>query len=65
MLSGLTKKDRSPYARVLDGSISGLGQTIVWKIHIRIEEGLHRRLRICSGQLDTTIQDFVVRLLDR
>ena len=35
------------------------------KIHIRVEEGLHRRLRIRCAELDTTIQDFVVRLLDR
>lgn len=35
------------------------------KIHIRVEEGLHRRLRIRCAELDTTIQDFVVKLLDR
>ena len=35
------------------------------KIHIRVEEGLHRRLRIRYAELDTTIQDFVVKLLDR
>ena len=35
------------------------------KIHVRVEEGLHRRLRIRCAELDTTIQDFVVKLLDR
>ena len=35
------------------------------KIHIRVEESLHRRLRIRCAELDTTIQDFVVKLLDR
>ena len=35
------------------------------KIHIRVEEGLHCRLRIRCAELDTTIQDFVVKLLDR
>ena len=35
------------------------------KIHIRVEECLHRRLRIRCAELDTTIQDFVVKLLDR
>jgi predicted HicB family RNase H-like nuclease len=35
------------------------------KIHIRVEEGLHRRLRIRCAELDTTIQDFVVKLLGR
>jgi predicted HicB family RNase H-like nuclease len=35
------------------------------KIHIRVEEGLHRRLRFRCAELDTTIQDFVVKLLDR
>jgi hypothetical protein len=28
------------------------------KIHIRMEEDLHRRLRIRCAELDTTIQDF-------
>lgn len=35
------------------------------KIHIRVEEGLHRRLRIRCAELDTTIQGFVVKFLDR
>jgi predicted HicB family RNase H-like nuclease len=35
------------------------------KIHIRVEEGLHRRLRIRCAELDTTIQDFVIKLLNR
>jgi hypothetical protein len=35
------------------------------KIHIRMKEDLHRRLRIRCAELDTTIQDFVVDLLDR
>ena len=35
------------------------------KIHIRMKEDLHRRLRIRCAELDTTIQDFVVELLDR
>ena len=35
------------------------------KIHIRMKEDLHRRLRIRCAELDTTLQDFVVELLDR
>jgi hypothetical protein len=35
------------------------------KIHIRMEEDLHRRQRILRAELDTTIQDFVVELLWR
>jgi plasmid stability protein len=35
------------------------------KILIRMEEDLHRRLRIRCAKLDTTIQEFVVELLDR
>jgi hypothetical protein len=33
------------------------------KIHIRVEEGLHRRLRIRCAEIDTTIQNFVVKPL--
>jgi plasmid stability protein len=36
-------------------------QTTERKIHIRVEEGLHRRLRIRCAEHDTTIQDFVAR----
>jgi predicted HicB family RNase H-like nuclease len=35
------------------------------KIHVRVGEELHRRLRIRCAELDTTIQDYVVELLDR
>jgi hypothetical protein len=35
------------------------------KIHIRMGEDLHKRLRIRCAELDTTIQDYVVDLLDR
>ena len=35
------------------------------KIHIRVEESLHHRLRIRCAELDTTIQDFVLKLLAR
>jgi plasmid stability protein len=35
------------------------------KIHIRMEEDLHKRLRIRCAELDRTIQDYVVELLDR
>jgi len=35
------------------------------KIHIRMGEELHKRLRIRCAELDTTIQDYVVELLDR
>ncbi|MEW6741729.1 MAG: hypothetical protein AB1486_03135 [Planctomycetota bacterium] len=35
------------------------------KIHIRMDGDLHRGLRIRCAELDTTIQDFVVELLDR
>lgn len=34
-------------------------------IHIRFGEDLHRRLRIRCAEFDTTIQDFVVELLER
>lgn len=35
------------------------------KIHIRLLPDLHRRLRIRCAELDVTIQDFVVGLLER
>ena len=35
------------------------------KIHVRIEEDLHRRLRIRRAELGTSIHDFIVELLDR
>ena len=35
------------------------------KIHIRLVPDLHRRLRIRCAELDVTIQDFVVDLLER
>ena len=35
------------------------------KIHIRTDEDLHKKLRIRCDELDTTIQDCVVELLDR
>jgi hypothetical protein len=35
------------------------------KIHIRVGEDLHKRLRIRCAELDTTIQDYVVEPLDR
>jgi hypothetical protein len=35
------------------------------KIHIRVGEDLHKRLRIRCAELDTTIQDYVVELLGR
>lgn len=34
------------------------------KIHIRMGEDLHKRLRIRCAELDTTIQDYVVELLE-
>jgi hypothetical protein len=35
------------------------------KIHVRFSEDLHRRLRIRCAELDTSIQDFVVVMLQR
>ena len=35
------------------------------KIHVRLSQDLHRRLRVCCAELDTTIQDYVVDLLER
>lgn len=35
------------------------------KIHVRLSPDLHRRLRVCCAELDTTIQDYVVGLLER
>ena len=35
------------------------------KIHIRMGEDLHERLRIRCAELDETIQDYVVELLGR
>jgi len=35
------------------------------KIHIRMDEDLHKRLRIRCAELDTTIQNYVVELLER
>lgn len=35
------------------------------KIHIRMTQDMHRRLRIRCAELDVTIQDYVVRKLDQ
>ena len=35
------------------------------KIHVRLPPALHRRLRVRCARLDTTIQEFVVELLNR
>jgi len=35
------------------------------KIHVRMGEDLHKRLRIRCAEVDTTIQDYVVELLER
>jgi len=35
------------------------------KIHIRMGEDLHKRLRIRCAEIDTTIQDYVALLLER
>lgn len=35
------------------------------KIHIRVTQDMHRRLRIRCAELDVTIQDYVVRTLDQ
>lgn len=35
------------------------------KIHVRLTQDMHRRLRIRCAELDVTIQDYVVRMLDQ
>lgn len=35
------------------------------KIHIRMGEDIHKRLRIRCAELDTTLQNYVGKLLDR
>jgi hypothetical protein len=35
------------------------------KIHIRMTQDMHRRLRLRCTELDVTIQDFVLRTLDQ
>ena len=35
------------------------------RTHIRMDEDLHRRPRICCAEFDTTILDYVAELLDR
>ncbi len=35
------------------------------KIHIRLALDMHRRLRIRCAELDVSIQDYVVRMLDQ
>ncbi|MBM4320375.1 MAG: hypothetical protein FJ125_10540 [Deltaproteobacteria bacterium] len=35
------------------------------KIHVRLTDDLHRRLRVRCAELDRTIQDWVVELLER
>jgi hypothetical protein len=39
-------------------------QTVEKKIHVRLGGDLHRRLRIRCAELELTIQDYVVRLLE-
>jgi plasmid stability protein len=35
------------------------------KIHVRLPDDLHRRLRVRCAELDTNMQEFVVELLER
>ena len=35
------------------------------KIHIRLTQDMHRRLRIRCAEVDVTIQDYVVRTLNQ
>jgi len=42
-----------------------MSQTGERKIHVRVEGELHRLLRIRCAELDLTIQDYVVHLLER
>ena len=35
------------------------------KIHVRLTQGMHKRLRIRCAELDVTIQDYVVRMLEQ
>ena len=35
------------------------------KIHIRLTQDMHRRLRIRCAELDVTIQNFVVSMLEQ
>jgi len=35
------------------------------KIHIRLSEDLHRRLRVRCAEIDSNMQEYVVRLLER
>lgn len=32
-------------------------------IHVRISEDLHKRLRVCAAEEDTTLQDWVARAI--
>jgi plasmid stability protein len=32
-------------------------------IHVRLPEELHKRLRVCAAEDDTTIQDWVIRAI--
>jgi plasmid stability protein len=35
------------------------------KIHVRLTQDMQKRLRIRCAELDVTIQDYVVRMLDK
>lgn len=35
------------------------------KIHIRLSEDLHRRLRVRCAEIDSNMQEYVVQLLER
>lgn len=35
------------------------------KVHIRLTQDMHRRLRTRCAELDVTVQDYVVRVLDQ
>lgn len=43
---------------------AAVSQAAERKIHVRVEGELHRLLRIRCAELDVTIQDYVVRLLE-
>ncbi len=45
--------------------MAGAGDSPGRKMHVRVSADLHRLMRIRCAELDLTIQDFVVKLLER
>lgn len=65
-MTGPTSRDLlEPHLYLSPRRSTALSDTEERKIHIRVEGELHRLLRIRCAELDVTIQEYVVGMLER